>query len=46
MTTVGEQTGHLDDTLARISHYFESESELAVKTLTTLIEPMILYFSD
>jgi len=42
MTTVGEQTGHLDDTLIRISHYFEMESELAVKAMTTLIEPLIL----
>lgn len=42
MTIVGEQTGKLDDTLMRISHYFEMESELAVKTLTTLIEPLIL----
>ncbi|NTU46937.1 type II secretion system F family protein [Candidatus Roizmanbacteria bacterium] len=42
MTTVGEQTGHLDDTLMRIAVYFEMESELAVKTLTTLIEPLIL----
>ncbi|MCL4374996.1 type II secretion system F family protein [Patescibacteria group bacterium] len=42
MTTVGEQTGHLDDTLMRISRYFEMESELAVKAMTTLIEPLIL----
>lgn len=42
MTTVGEQTGKLDDTLLRISHYFEMESEMTVKTLTTLIEPLIL----
>lgn len=44
MTTVGEQTGHLDETLMRISKYFEMESELAVKTMTTLIEPAILLF--
>lgn len=44
MTTVGEQTGHLDDTLLRISKYFEMESEMAVKTMTTLIEPLILVF--
>jgi len=44
MTQVGEQTGHLDDTLGRISRYFEMESELAVKTVTTLIEPAILVF--
>ncbi len=42
MSTVGEQTGKLDDTLQRISRYFEAESEMAVKTLTTLIEPAIL----
>lgn len=42
MTIVGEQTGHLDETLGRISHYFEAESEMAVKAMTTLIEPAIL----
>jgi len=44
MTVVGEQTGHLDETLLRISRYFEVESELAVKAMTTLIEPAILVF--
>ncbi|MCX7881314.1 MAG: type II secretion system F family protein [Patescibacteria group bacterium] len=44
MTIVGEQTGHLDETLARISRYFEMQSELAIKTATTLIEPAILIF--
>lgn len=42
MTIVGEQTGHLDDTLLRIANYFEMESTMAVKSLTTLIEPAIL----
>jgi type IV pilus assembly protein PilC len=42
MVIVGEQTGKLDETLLRISKYFEMESEMAVKTLTTLIEPLIL----
>ncbi len=42
MASVGEQTGHLDDTMMRISHYFELESETAVKTMSTLIEPLIL----
>lgn len=42
MTIVGENTGHLDDTLTRLSKYFEFESELAIKTMTTLIEPSIL----
>lgn len=44
MTTVGEETGKLDETLLKISQYFEVESELAIKTATTLIEPAILVF--
>jgi len=42
MTQVGEQTGKLDDTLFRLSKYFEMQSEMATKTITTLIEPAIL----
>lgn len=42
MVTVGEQTGHLDDTMMRISHYFDLEAENSIKTITTLIEPLIL----
>ncbi len=42
MTTVGESTGHLDETLGHLANYFESESEIAIKSLTTLIEPAIL----
>lgn len=42
MTIVGEQTGHLDETLDKVSNYYQSETELAVKAMLTLIEPMIL----
>lgn len=42
MTIVGENTGHLDDTLERLSKYFEFQSEAALKAITTLIEPAIL----
>ncbi len=44
MTTVGEETGHLDETYEKISKYFEMESELALKSATALIEPAILVF--
>lgn len=44
MTTVGEETGRLDETLKKISQYFEMESELAIKTAISLIEPAILVF--
>ena len=42
MVTVGEKTGHLDTTLGHLADYFESESEIAIKSLTTMIEPSIL----
>ncbi len=42
MVAVGEETGKLDDVLGKLSHYFESNSESAVKGLTTAIEPLII----
>lgn len=42
MVTVGEETGKLDDVLEKLSHYFENNSESAVKGLTTAIEPLII----
>ncbi len=44
MMKVGEETGRLDDTLLKLSKYFESESEHLVKGLTTAIEPIIMVF--
>jgi type IV pilus assembly protein PilC len=42
MMKVGEETGKLDDTLMKLSRYFETESEHLVKGLTTAIEPIIM----
>jgi type IV pilus assembly protein PilC len=42
MIRVGEQTGKLDDTLLKLSNFFQSESEHLVKGLTTAIEPLIM----
>lgn len=42
MTAVGEETGKLDEILLKLSIYFETESEQAVKNLTTALEPMIM----
>ena len=42
MIAVGEETGKMDEVLAKLSHVFEIESEQKVKALTTLIEPIIL----
>jgi type IV pilus assembly protein PilC len=42
MVSVGEETGKIDEVLAKVSHVFEVESEQKVKSLTTAIEPLIL----
>jgi len=44
MMKVGEETGKLDDTLTKLSSYFQSESDHLVKGLTTAIEPIIMVF--
>lgn len=42
MLSVGEETGKLDEVLAKVSHIFEQESESQVKGLTAAIEPVIM----
>lgn len=42
MISVGEQTGKLDEVVLKISAFYESESEHAIKNLTTAIEPLIM----
>jgi len=42
MIAVGEQTGKVDETLLKLSTYYEEESETKVKALTTAIEPLIM----
>lgn len=42
MISVGEETGKLSEILLKLAHYFESESENAIKNMTTALEPMIM----
>jgi type II secretion system protein F len=42
MIAIGEETGRLDDVLLKIARSYEMEVERAVKTLTSLIEPIII----
>lgn len=44
MIAVGEQTGKLEEMLGKIADYYESEVEAAVSGLTSLIEPIIIFF--
>jgi type II secretion system protein F len=42
MMTVGEETGQLENVLLRISDSYESEVDRKIRTLTSLIEPLII----
>jgi type II secretory pathway component PulF len=42
MVSVGEETGKLSEVLLRVSNHFEEESDLALKALTTAIEPAMI----
>lgn len=42
MVKIGEETGKLDESLTRVSEYFEREVDQTVKTLTTALEPIIM----
>lgn len=42
MISVGEETGKLDAVLNKLAVFYESESEIKIKALTTAIEPLIM----
>lgn len=42
MVSVGEETGQLSGVLQKVAQHFESESEHAIKNLTTALEPFIM----
>ena len=43
MIGVGEQTGKLDEVLIKIAGSYEAEVDRLIKTLTSLIEPAIIF---
>lgn len=44
MVAVGEQTGALDNMLAKVADYYEDEVDVAVSGLTALLEPLLIVF--
>jgi type IV pilus assembly protein PilC len=44
MVLVGEQTGALDNMLAKVADYYEDEVDVAVAGLTSLLEPLMIVF--
>jgi type IV pilus assembly protein PilC len=44
MISIGETTGNLDHMLAKIADFYDNEVDVAVETLTSLLEPMMIVF--
>jgi type IV pilus assembly protein PilC len=42
MVAVGEATGALDEMLTKVSEFYEEEVDLAVKTMLSMIEPIMI----
>jgi type IV pilus assembly protein PilC len=42
MVGVGEETGGLEQTLAKVADFYEDEVEAAVKSLTSVLEPIMI----
>jgi type IV pilus assembly protein PilC len=44
MISVGESTGALDSMLSKIAEFYEEEVDIAVGSLTSLLEPLLMMF--
>ena len=44
MVDVGEETGALDAMLNKIADFYDEEVDVAISSLTSLIEPFIMIF--
>ena len=42
MVAVGEETGALDTMLSKIADFYEDQVEAAVKSLTSILEPIMI----
>ena len=42
MTSIGEESGALDDMLNKVAEFYEDEVDTAVATLSSLMEPIIM----
>jgi len=44
MVTVGEETGKLDELLIHVSDYYDEQVDYTINNLTSLIEPILIFF--
>ena len=42
MVAVGEESGHVDTTLTKIASSYEREVDRTIRTLTSILEPLLL----
>jgi type IV pilus assembly protein PilC len=42
MISIGEETGNLDTMLNKIADFYDQEVDVAVKGLTSMIEPLVM----
>jgi type IV pilus assembly protein PilC len=44
MVAVGEETGQMEEMLSKIADFYEDQVDAAVKSLTSIIEPIMIIF--
>jgi type IV pilus assembly protein PilC len=44
MTSIGEDTGNLEEMLVNVANYYEEEVEITTQQVTALMEPLIILF--
>lgn len=44
MISIGEQTGQLEEVLTRVNTYYEEQVDVAIKQMTGMIEPAMIFF--
>ena len=42
LVSVAEESGRLDEAMGEIAHYYEHETEEAIKIMTSLLEPIMI----
>ena len=44
MVAIGEETGALDSMLEKVADFYDEETDVAIKSLTSMIEPIMILF--
>ncbi len=42
MASIGEETGKIDELLTHVADYYDKETDIKIKNMTTLIEPLLI----